>query len=614
MKWYFAIFILLVFSIYFISCSNTSKNKVKEPYPEELSAKIDRGLVCFEKKTNENFLSWRLLPEDPNTPKYFIWRKNNSSNTAELIGTTDRNYFLDQNLQNGKKYLYGVTLTDSVPNKFQEVVPKTNKDSLDFEALTFEIGEDYKQTMVVTGDVDGDGELEILVIYSKAEEVDPSPDAWMKSTDTFKIIVFRRNGTPLWKKDLGWGIEAGLVYAPVIIWDLDADGKCEVILRTNKSKDPLDYSKEFLTILNGENGNIIRETRWPAPPSDDYNSNSRNYIGVAHLDGHNPSIIVGRGTYLNQVLRAYDINLNMLWERHFGTDIKPKAPFNNRFIRKIWSKFSNDQSRASHSLPIADIDGNGTEEILWGEHCITENGDDLWEVKDRIPYDGHPDIVYPADILPQLPGLETFYCREGWRGKENNIGFLLVDMYGNTIWAKWGLTHVDGGWADKVIDTLNGIQLFAFDVKRKDWKPGVLKRIDPTQFLVNSKGKILFEPDSTWIRSFTVDWEGDGTKEIVTTQGNIIRYNGEVLRTFKSGMLWGGDLFGDHREELVYAPFDGKVYIIFNTQKMDTPSKITRLADRRYRNDLSRTAMHINVIPTLSGYIPLKQIAKSKTK
>jgi hypothetical protein len=122
----------------------------------------------------------------------------------------------------------------------------------------------------------------------------------------------------------------------------------------------------------------------------------------------------------------------------------------------------------------------------------------------------------------------------------------------------------------------------------------------------------LFEPDTSWIKSFTVDWEGDGIKEIVTTHGTVKRYNGEVLKTFKEEVLWGGDLFGDHREELLCAPFDGYVYIIFNTEEMKGPSKVTGLADRRYRNDLSRTAMHTNVIPTLSGYIPLKEAVKGK--
>ena len=602
------VFISIVLSIFILSCSGNFKNNVRNPFPEELSAKINRGLVCFKKESNNNFLSWRLLPGDPNNPEYFIWRKKSSqeNSNAEVIAKTNKNYFIDYDVKKKVEYLYGINTKNVLPDEFQKVIDNFNADS-SIGAITFDIQENYRQARVVTGDLTGDGELEVLIIYSKMNSVDPYVNAWQKSTDTYKVAAFRRDGQLLWKNDLGYGIEAGGTYSPVVVWDLDGDGKCEVILKTNKSQNPLDFNSEFLTILKGENGKIIRETKWPAPPSDNYNSNSRNYIAIAHLDGQNPSIIVGRGLYFKQVLCAYDINLNKLWERFLGKEIEPR--FGNKYIDKLWSFFSNDKSRDSHSLPIADVDGNGTEEIFWGEHCITKDGDDLWKVKDGMPYYGHPDIVYPADIIPNLPGLETFYCREGWSGKqEPNIGFLLVDKSGKTIWAKWGLTHVDGGWADKVVPNLAEPQLFAFDIQKKVWKPGFGARLNTNQYLCNSKGEVLMHPDSSWVASFTVDWEGNGIKDIVTEQGVMKRYNGQVIKSFQEGLLWAGDLYGDQREELVYAPCDGKVYIIFNTQGMNTIPMITKIADRRYRNDLSRTAMQFNDIPTTDGYIPLKHI------
>ena len=611
MKYEFRLIIAGFLSILFLSCSDEKNYIGQKPYPEELSAKISRGLVCFKKGENNNFLSWRLLPSDPDNPEYYIWRKGSSSKNsfAEIIAKIGRNYFTDRDAKKGVDYLYGISTSIALPDEFQKVINNTNG-NLDFGVITFDIEEDYKQARVVTGDLTGDGELEVLIIYSKINNVEPLEKGWIKPTDTYKITAFLRNGKRLWTIDLGMGIEAGLNYSPIAVWDLDGDGKCEVILKTNKSKDPLDYRSEFLTVLNGETGGIIRETRWPDPPSDNYNSNSRNYISIAHLDGHSPSIIVVRGLYFKQVLCAYDATLNKLWERLLGKDIQP--PFRNQYLNKIWSWFSNDKSRGLHYLPIADVDENGTEEILWGEHCITEDGDDLWEVKDRTPYNGHVDIVYPVDIIPDLPGLETYYCREGWGHKEDNIGFLLVDKSGNTIWAKWGLTHVDGGWADKVVPDFEGLQLFAYDIQEKEWKPGSVTLKGTAQYLFSPKGKKLMNPDSSWVLSFTIDWEGDGIKEIVTEQGNIKRYNGEIIKSFKEVLLWGGDLYGDHREELVYAPLDGKVYIIFNTQEMSSPSKITRIADRRYRNDLSRTAIQFNINLTTSGYIPLKRVEKSK--
>jgi hypothetical protein len=86
----------------------------------------------------------------------------------------------------------------------------------------------------------------------------------------------------------------------------------------------------------------------------------------------------------------------------------------NKYVRRIWDHFARDKGRGSHSLPIADVNGDGKEEILWGEHCIGENGKDLWEIEDHMPYNGHPDIVFAADVLPSNKGKEIFtFARVG---------------------------------------------------------------------------------------------------------------------------------------------------------------------------------------------------------
>ncbi len=80
---------------------------------------------------------------------------------------------------------------------------------MNFDALDFNIGVDYKQVDVVTGDLTGDGELEDYLNYSEMKSVDPFEKAWMKSTNTFKFAAFKKNGNKLWESDLGFGIEAG---------------------------------------------------------------------------------------------------------------------------------------------------------------------------------------------------------------------------------------------------------------------------------------------------------------------------------------------------------------------------------------------------------------------
>ena len=610
---------IIVFIGFFMlwACDDRQTETVtRSPYPEEIKTKINRGLVCFSQSQNRIFLSWRLLPTDPQPPKYSVWRRDidQPGAAAELIETTHKSHFIDSGLTEGHTYAYSVRVGDeSQPYDSQIQATSMSVKKSEFDALSFDIGLEYKLARVVTGDLTGDGELEVIIAYSKMRNVDPYEKAWEKSTDPIKVAAFRRNGERLWTIDLGPGIESGGVYAPIVVWDIDADGRAEIILKTNKSNDPLDYRQERVTVLNGETGKIVREAGWPVIEghfADDYDNNSRNFIAVAHLDGKNPSIIVARGLYKTQVIWAYDNKLTRVWQRITGKDLY--NPINNKWliklrVRKIWGLLFKDQSRGSHSLPIADINNDGKEEILWGEHCIGEKGKDLWVVKDHMPYLGHPDIVFAADILPDVKGKEIFYVREGWNNKKNDrIGMLLVNSDGQTIWAHWGYTHVDGGWVAKIVPGRKDVQLFAYDIEEKKWRPGEADYGGTTMYVFGSDGKLISNPHVSWNRSFPVDWEGDGVREICTEDGTLKRYDEEIVGKFNPGFIWAGDLYGDHREEIVYAPQNGKVYILFNTGPMESSPRATRLADRQYRNDLSRTAMQFNVVPTESGFISIK--------
>jgi hypothetical protein len=78
------------------------------------------------------------------------------------------------------------------------------------------------------------------------------------------------------------------------------------------------------------------------------------------------------------------------------------------------------------------------------------------------------------------------------------------------------------------------------------------------------------------------------------------------MEKLSANILWGADLFGDHREEIIAAPGDGKIYIFSNTTDVGSPARVTPMADRQYKNDLSRTAMQASRILTEGGYIPRK--------
>jgi hypothetical protein len=251
-----------------------------------------------------------------------------------------------------------------------------------------------------------------------------------------------------------------------------------------------------------------------------------------------------------------------------------------------------DISKGSRTLPIVDLDGDGKEELLWGEHCLGENGEDLWVIEK--PYPGQPDIVAAADVLPSKPGLEVYYTREGLSNGEidDRIGVLLADFQGQPLWSHWGYTHLNGGWVARLIPGIREMQAYASDVKKRKISKNGTSYIEVTHFLWDSKGELIGQPD--YSNSIIVDWNGDGIHEICMPNGEVLGHDGAVYANLQAPCLWSADVFGDHREEIVtFSSGGSEVYIVFNTALLREPPQVTRLADRQVRNDLSRTATSV---------------------
>ena len=613
----FAVALLAVPAITCITTESAAQSVTPAAYAEEQNAVLGRGLVALPQGDDGVFLSWRRLPRDLAGAVFKIYRREQGvgSTHFEVIGETEATSYVDSDSAAGHRYSYAVSVAASDQEGYRSTPVQVESTESRQDYMAFDIGENYEQARVVTGDINGDGELEIVVQHSPNKVVDPWEKAWTKSEHTLRLTAFRRTGERMWSFDLGRGIESGTFYAPIVVWDIDADGRSEILLKTNKSDDRLNYDAERLTILDGETGTVKAESPWPSVEGlpDDYNSNSRNYIAVAHLDGVHPNVIVARGLYLTQKIWAYDRDLNRVWERIIGEyNVNPwllraaQWELANRVLRRLlgYNIARPKIDRASHNLPIADLGLDGREEILWGEHCIGEGGKDVWVVADKMPYFGQPDVVFPADIVPDIEGLEVLYGREGWAGPDDSIGVLLVDKNGKTLWAHWGYRHIDGGWAARVIPGRDGMQLFAYDIRGKKFSDDGVSYGNVKGYLWASNGDFIEAND--WYWSFPLDWDGDGIDEILTRDGMLKRHDGTVMATFSGDGLWAADIFGDHRDELVLAPGGSTIHIVFNTSPLTAPPRVTALADRQYRNDLSRTAMGSRSLPGESGVITVK--------
>ena len=88
----------------------------------------------------------------------------------------------------------------------------------------------YKPQRIAIADLNGDGIYD-FVIKQPERGIDPGGSP---NTDglTYKVEAYLNDGTILWRKDLGPGIEPGIWYSPMVVFDFNGDGKAEVAVKT----------------------------------------------------------------------------------------------------------------------------------------------------------------------------------------------------------------------------------------------------------------------------------------------------------------------------------------------------------------------------------------------
>lgn len=76
------------------------------------------------------------------------------------------------------------------------------------------------------GDVDGDGEYEIILKWDPSNAHDNSHDGY---TGPVIFDCYKLDGKHLWRIDLGKNVRAGAHYTQFMVYDLDGDGRAEVV-------------------------------------------------------------------------------------------------------------------------------------------------------------------------------------------------------------------------------------------------------------------------------------------------------------------------------------------------------------------------------------------------
>lgn len=552
---------------------------------QRIDEKLGRGVVAVPMGQGRVYIGWRLLKTDPEGITFNVYRLTADAEVVKLNAepvrkTTD---FVDSNppldsentwwvrpVLNGKEQEASVRAILSANPPERQYISLALRDDISGRGI-HKIG---------IGDLDGDGEYDFVI---KRPDGIVDPGRARKSPNTFKVEGYKSDGTFLWRNDLGWSIELGTWYSPMVVYDFNGDGKAEVALRTSEGDHRREDGRvltgpEYCSVWNGETGEQIARVDWiPRGNLSDWgdttgNRASRHLMGVAYLDGKTPSILVLRGTYGLMKADAWFLKDNELV--------------------KAWS-WSNQtsgwryQGQGQHGIHVADIDGDGCDEILNGSIAIDNDGRIMWSTG----Y-GHGDRFYVTDVDPQRPGLEVWYGYEDPH-PQNGVG-LWDARTGDLIF----------GTREEIID--NEVSL------------ALVGDIDPSypgmecwseRFFFTAKGETI-EGDIPSLDGL-LWWDADGLREIIrggrfwSHKVSIVKYKGSILTSGIEGrIIIMADILGDWREEFI--TYVGGELRIYTTVIPAVDRRVCLMQDPIYRLDVAFRAMGYEQVPMTSYYLGSK--------
>jgi rhamnogalacturonan endolyase len=540
--------------------------------------KLDRAVVVVGLETGKNYVSWRLLPGDPADGAFNVYRQTGADvvrlNTQPLTKTTD---FVDTSAPSGlaSYFVRGVAAGQEGP---ASAAVKPTAPGQPY--LSIPIQGNATIQKIGIADLDGDGQLD-FVVKTPQDNIDPYEKYWKPSPDTYKLNAYTHDGKFLWQYDLGWAIERGIWYSPYLVWDLDGDGRAEVIAKTGEG-DPRDADgrvktgPEYVTVLNGQTGKPVAQAPWPAREAFDgsYNYASRNQLGVAYLDGKHPSLIVARGTYTRMLAEAYEYRegkLHKQWQ------------WSNADLGKEF------RGQGAHWMQCLDLDGDGRDEVILGSVVLDDDGRVLWNTGM-----GHPDSLYVGDLDPTRPGMEIYY---NYESKQSKNGMCMADAKTGKI--LWGLDqpthHVHSfGMCSDIDPAYPGCECYGADTDaKKAFAFGVLH---------SAQGKEICRENLGGFGWRTAYWDADLQREILADKRNITKFRGPVVGKVEGAFVATVDLLGDWREEIITTlPGEMRIY---TTTIPAADRRTCLLADPLYRNDVIHATMGYYQCPMTSYDLP----------
>lgn len=641
--------LLTVFCAFGNNCAYGQNSNVYGQKPSQFPMeRLDRGLVALPAAGKGIYLSWRLLGTDSKNVCFDIERDGKviahhirATNFTDVKGSPAHSYRLISYQDEPK-----------MDAPMQREVSKPVKPWTDLykslpinrpEGGTAPDGRVYTYTPndCSVGDVDGDGEYELIVKWDPSNSHDNSHDGY---TGDVILDCYKFDGTQLWRINLGKNIRAGAHYTQFLVFDFDGDGKAEMICKTSAGSidgqgrfvsesatdaeilsldNAADYRNnrgrikngpELLTVFNGETGKAMH-TIWYNPnrafgvgrqvaegerleadgfpayssvwgDKDNYGNRGERYLaGVAYLDGaaHRPSAVMCRGYYTRSYLWAVDFDGKRLTTKWLHASLTPHdwvvMDGEGKVIKEAHGLSATAFAQGAHSLAVGDVDGDGCDEITYGSAAINYDGSLLYSTGL-----GHGDTLHLSDLDPDRPGLEVFMVHE-----ERPYGSDFRDARtGEILYRTLDRDDTGRGVAADIDGRHRGFEMWSSDRREVRDCHGKVIADDPSQmpamnFRIYWDGdlqdELLANGRRPHFAPYLQKWNGKKAVPLPLSNGKHLSDMGHSVSNnwTKATPNLQADIFGDWREEVIYWDESDASHLNIFTTNIPTEYRIPTL-------------------------------------